>query len=248
MRLSTPADFTVQHAWDRWFFPLAIVVIWVVILMGFVPQIIHRIARGAPNYPLIIYLHAAAFVGWLVLLSVQETFIRLRRYDIHRRVGAFGALLAVVMLVLGPWAAIVAEQVHFGTPKSDPSFLSIEFSEMIVFILLVGSAIRLRRDAAAHKRLMLLAVLFLTTAGFGRWLADPLQTLLGDGFLPFLVEFYGGTTVLVLGLGAYDLVTRKRLHPAYIAGATLGLSAQVLASWLYVNPEWKVIALKIIGH
>ena len=248
MLLKTPVGFAPHHAWDRWFFPLSIVVIWVVILMGFVPQIIHRIARGEPNYPLIIYLHAAAFIGWLVLLSAQEGFIRLRRYDIHRRVGAFGAVLAVVMLVLGPWAAIVAEQVHFGTPQGDPPFLSVEFSEMIVFILLVGSAIRLRCDAAAHKRLMLLAVLFLTTAGFGRWLFDPLHTLLGDGFLPFLVEFYGGTSVLVLGLGVYDLVTRKRLHPAYVAGATLGLVTQVFASWLYVNPEWKAIALKIIGH
>jgi hypothetical protein len=119
---------------------------------------------------------------------------------------------------------------------------------MIVFALQVGLAIWLRRDAAAHKRLMLLATLFLTTAGFGRWLADPLQALLGDGFLPFLAEFFGGTIFLVVGLGTYDFITRHRLHPAYVAGASLGIASEVLAAWLYVDPAWKAVSLRIIGH
>lgn len=248
MLLRTPAGFTQRHAWDRSFFPLLIAVIWVVILLGFVPAIIHHIVNRQPAYPLIIHIHAVAFVGWLVLLSLQVGLIRARQYEVHRRVGAVGGALALAMVVLGPWAAITSEQVHFGTPLSDPPFLSVEFIEMIVFPLQVGAAIWLRRDAAAHKRLMLLATLFLTTAGFGRWLADPLQAVFGDGFLPFLVEFFGGTILLVLALGAYDIITRRRLHPAYVAGASLGVASEVLAAWLYVDPAWKAVALRIIGH
>ena len=55
----------------------------------------------------------------------------------------------------------------------------------------------------------------------GRWLYDPLHATLGDGGLPFLVEFFGGTIFLVLGLGAYYIVTRHRLHPGYAAGQRL---------------------------
>ena len=95
---------------------------------------------------------------------------------------------------------------------------------------------------------MLLGTLFLTTAGFGRWLADPLQALLGDGFLPFLAEFFGGTIFLVVGFGTYDIITRHRLHPAYVAGALLGIASEVLAAWLYVDPVWKAVSLRIIGH
>lgn len=248
MLLRTPTDFEQRRPSDRNFFLLSVVVIWTVILLGFVPNIIHHYASGQPDYPLVIDIHAAAFVGWLVLLSVQIGLIRARRYDVHRKVGAFGGALALAMLVLGPWAGIVAEQVNFGTPNGDPAFLSIEFIEMITFILLVGAAISIRHDAAAHKRLMLLATLFLTTAGFGRWLYDPLHVMLGDGVFAYMVEFYGGTILLVLGLGAYDFVTRSRLHPAYIAGATFGVTGQLLSAWLYYSPEWKAMSLKIIGH
>jgi hypothetical protein len=75
-----------------------------------------------------------------------------------------------------------------------------------------------------------------------------LHAVLGDGVLQYLVEFFGGTILLVLGLGAYDIITRRRLHPAYIAGAALGMASQFLAAWLYFNPAWKAVSLKIIGH
>jgi uncharacterized membrane protein YozB (DUF420 family) len=248
MLLNTPTDFSQHHVWDRWFFPITIVAIWIVILLGFVPAILHHLHSGESAYPLIIHIHAVAFVGWLALLSAQVTLIRNRRYDVHRRIGACGGVLALAMIILGPWASIVSERMHFGTPLGDPPFLSVEFIEMVVFPIQVGAAIWLRRDAAAHKRMMLLATLFLTTAGFGRWLAGPLYSILGDGFIPFLVEFFTGTILLVLMLGTYDVVTRRRLHPAYVAGAVLGIASEVLASWLYVSPAWKAVALKIVGN
>jgi hypothetical protein len=44
----------------------------------------------------------------------------------------------------------------------------------------------------------LLGIRFLATAGFGRWLYEPSHAMLGDGGFPFLVEFFGGTNLLVL--------------------------------------------------
>ena len=37
-------------------------------------------------------------------------------------------------------------------------------------------------------------------------------------------------------------------HPAYVAGASLGIASEVLAAWLYVDPAWKAVSLRIIGH
>lgn len=248
MLLTTPAGFRQQHPWDRDFFALATAVIWAVILRGFVPAIIDHLRTGGPAYPAIIHVHAVVFVGWLVLLSAQVSLIRRHRYDVHRRLGTAGGALAVAMVVLGPWAGIAAEQAHFGTPLSDPPFLSVELIEMIVFVPQVAAALWLRRDGSAHKRLMLLATLFLTTAGFGRWTFESLSARLGDGFVPFLLAFFGPTALLVLGVGLYDLVTRHRLHPAYAYGAALGVAGQILAAWLYVSPAWKAVSLTIIGH
>lgn len=248
MSLRTPAGFAQHRPSDRNFLLLSVVVIWIVMLLGFVPSIIRHVASGQPDYPLVIDVHAVVFVAWLVLFSVQIGLIRAWRYDVHRKVGVFGGVLALTMLVLGPWAGIVAEQVNFGTPNGDPPFLSVEFIEMITFILVVGAAISLRRDAAAHKRLMLLATLFLTTAGFGRWLFDPLHVMFGDGVLRYALEFFGGTILLILALGVYDYATRRKLHPAYIAGAALGVAGQLLSAWLYYSPTWKSLSLRIIGH
>ncbi len=249
MWLGTPAAFGQRHAWDRYAVPAFVVAIWLAILRGFVPAIVRHLHGGEPDYPLVIHVHAIVFVGWLVLLSTQVTLIRSGRYAAHRALGRLGGWAAIAMVVLGIWAGIVPEQVHFGTKESDPPFLAIEFLEMAVFALQVAAAIALRSDAAAHKRLMLLAVLFLTTAGFGRFLAGPLIHLFGgEGFFQFMAAFYGPTDLLVLALGGYDLVTRHRLHPAYVAAVVLGVAAQLVSVGLYYSPAWKALALGLIGH
>jgi hypothetical protein len=47
-------------------------------------------------------------------------------------------------------------------------------------------------------------------------------------------------------MGAYDWITRRRLHPAYVFGAFWIFTEQVTAAWLYFNPGWKVLATSII--
>ena len=66
------------------------------------------------------------------------------------------------------------------------------------------------------------------------------------GICHFLVEFLGGTAVL--GLGVYDLITRRRLHPACVAAASLGVASEILSAWLYVDPAGAARSLRIIGR
>jgi uncharacterized membrane protein YozB (DUF420 family) len=240
--------FESSRAPDRNFFLLCVLAIWLGVGMGFVPQILHRIETLAPPYPLIVHFHAVAFVGWLVLLTVQVLLIRARRPDIHRRLGLAGAVLACAMLALGPATAITMHGLHFGTPGSNPSFLSVQLTDMLAFAGLVAGAIALRRRAAAHKRLMLLATMYISDAGFARWLGGGLFALLGHGYWATLVALYAGSDVLIAGLGAYDLVTRRRLHPAYLAGVAWALANQLLAVALYFSAPWKPIALALIGR
>ena len=57
-----------------------------------------------------------------------------------------------------------------------------------------------------------------------------------------------GSTLLIVLLGLYDLVTRRRLHPAYIAGVIWLVAMQLLSIWLYLNPAWGKMAGQILGH
>ena len=49
---------------------------------------------------------------------------------------------------------------------------------------------------------------------------------------------YLGNDLLVLGLGAYDWITRRRLHPAYVAGVAWTLALQLTAASLLLSPGW----------
>lgn len=52
----------------------------------------------------------------------------------------------------------------------------------------------------------------------------------------------------MLGLGVYDLVVRRRLHPAYIAGALWMTTPQFTALLMLRSPVWKALSLRLIGH
>jgi hypothetical protein len=232
---------------DRNAFLLLVIAIWAGILVGFVPEMIQHVREHRP-FPLIVHLHAIAFVGWLVLLTVQLFLIRAARYELHRRVGLFGAGLAAVMIVIGPATAFYMQRLHFGTAESDPAFLAVQLTDIIAFAGLVTAAIGFRALPAAHKRLMLLATLYISDAGFARAFGDGLHALLGDGFFPFLAEAYLANDILVIALGVYDYATRRRLHPAYVAGVVWTLALQFLGSALYQAAWWKPVSLTLIGH
>jgi hypothetical protein len=240
--------FASDHKWDRNAFLGLVILAWVGILSGFGPEIQQHVAKKGFSYPLIVHVHAFLFVGWMILFTTQVLLIRTRRYDAHRKLGFVMAGWAVAMTVVGPATAWYMDRLEFGTPDGDPAFQAIQYGDLFVFAPLTAAAILYRRWPSAHKRLMLLGTLHISTAGFARVLAGPVIHLLGFHFPATMVALYSGADLLILGLGAYDLVTRKRLHPAYISGVSWVLTVQTLAAWLWTAPAWKPIATHLLGH
>jgi len=239
--------FAPQHRWDRNFFLAYVLLIWTGILGGFVPEIVAHINSNAPAYPLILHVHAVAFVGWLVLLTTQVGLIRRSRHDLHRTIGAAGMALATAMVLIGPWTAIVMQRYHWGTPDSDPAFLAIQFTDIVIFAGLVAAGFVLRGNPSAHKRLILLATLHIGNAGFARLFGGTLDRMLGDGMFGFVASLYPAD-VLVLGLGAYDLLTRRKLHRVYLPAIAWIAAWQMVATYLYHLPWWKMFAVHLIGY
>ena len=239
--------FPARRPTDQDFFLAYVAVIWCAVLGGFVPEVIQHLRTNAAPYPIGVHVHAVVSVAWLALLTSQTLLIRNKRAPLHRRFGMAGAALAVAVVVVGFWAALSVESLRLGTPASRPPFLSIELSNIIEFGGLVIAAISLRNQPSAHKRLILLATLSLTPAAFNRALGKPfLHPLLGNGVWQTWVQIFAATSILVLGIGIYDLVTRRRLHPAWLVGALWILAGQWTASWLFYNPTWKMITTSIL--
>ncbi|MDB5117418.1 MAG: hypothetical protein JWQ79_2910 [Mucilaginibacter sp.] len=101
-------------------------------------------------------------------------------YSLHKKLGIAGGVLAGVMVILGSVTGVVSEHVKYGTPDSDPAFLAVMFGDMLLFGILAGAGIALRKDASAHKRLMLLATIVLTDAGTGRWFSFKIAHFFGN--------------------------------------------------------------------
>jgi hypothetical protein len=245
---SKTSKFLARHPWDRYAFPGFVALIWFVILMGFVPDVIHKFRKQGFNYPLAVHIHAAVYVSWLVFLTVQTVLIGGDRVALHRRLGMFGAGLAVLVVLMGLVATYVVENRMLGTPRADPAFISTLLVDVLNFASLAAAALMLRGDAAAHKRLMLLATMSLLQAGFIRWWGAAMFSTFGRGFLGGWMADYLGVSLLVVGIGIYDLITRRRLHPAYVLGAIWILTWQLIAKWLYVSPWWKIVSLHLLGH
>jgi hypothetical protein len=94
---------------------------------------------------------------------------------------------------------------------------------------------------------MLLGTLYITDAGFARWFGSGIEYRLGDSYWATWVTLYVCPYLLVLLAGAYDLLTRRRLHPAYVSGALWIFAVQMLALALYFSPAWTVDAKRIIA-
>jgi hypothetical protein len=240
--------FAPNHPWDRNFFLVMVALAWLGILRGFGGDIAERVRDHKPAFPPIVHVHAAVFVLWLVLFTVQILLIRSRKLAVHKRLGFALVFLAGLMVLLGPATALTVQHRAMGDPHADPSFLSVQFTDMLAFTGLTTAAILLRRSPAAHKRLILLGTLYITDAGYARWLANGLLHLLGGiSYWHFWVALYFGSDVLVILAGLYDLATRRRLHPAYVAGAVWIFAVQMLAISLYFSAAWGTSAKRIIA-
>jgi uncharacterized membrane protein YhaH (DUF805 family) len=233
------ATFAAHHQRDRLFFAVFVVIGFFAIAMGFKGPIMARYT-GTPDYaaPLSLVVHVWSFFAWMGLLTLQVTLVRMRRLDLHRSVGMSLLALVPVMAISGIAAEVYSQ--HFWAPREPENirFFIVPLLTIISFVVLAGFAYAQRRNASAHKRLILLATTTLLIAAFSRWLGDGIEAVVGKGVLPtFLIE-YGGANLLILVLIAYDLATRGRVHRVYAVAVPLMLAVQVAASLIYHSDWW----------
>lgn len=241
-------SFAARHQGDRAFFVAFLLFIWTAVLMGFGPGALKHFGGSGPSKPAYLHLHAIAFFGWLVLLTVQFALIQVRQVRIHRLLGVGGAGLAAMMVLIGAWTAIagVPARIERG---SNAGFLAVQLMDLVLFASLVAAALILRRNPASHRRLILIATLQLSGAGFGRWIGQRLgQTFSDLGFLGGWLSLYGPIGVGLVALGIYDLATRGRLHPIFVPAVAWVLAGHIAALLLVKNAAWIAFVTQAAGR
>ena len=236
---SAPARTFQTLPGDHRFFSLMSIVTAATIVAGFVHTYVPKVVAGAPPLPPIVHLHAVVFTSWLAFFVVQTTLVLGGRTAVHRRLGVAGVVLAALMLVVGTATAIaVARLGHRGIPGVEfpdaEGFLLLNLGSVIVFATLVGAGWYFRRNTQAHKRLMLMATLGpLVGPGVSRLsFASGKPPVIGVLALAFL---FAGPV--------YDLVTRRRVHPAYLWSGLLAMAAiPPVVAQLSATAAWHGIA------
>ena len=215
--------------YDRQFFSAMAVLLTTVVVIGFAPT--YYLAGGfmAPLPSRIVHIHALVFSAWMILLIVQTGLISAKRVGWHRKLGMAGFVLAAAMVVVVVLTAAGLAERAKGAASMELvlGLLAFTFTDAFDFAVLAGSAYALRRDGAAHKRLIIIATVCLTRAAFFRW------------HLPFLFRqmyaAYVATYILLLLLVAYDIWSTRKIHRATMfAGLFLIVMGQL--AWL-ISPS-----------
>jgi hypothetical protein len=230
---------------DRKIYVVWIAIIWAAIISGFGLDV-GRYMAERPAPPPLLHFHAAVYVIWLVLVSVQIFLVEAGDIRRHRTLGWATAILSAVMVPLGLAAAFVDQARQAGTSEYTPQFLSLEFEEMFAFSTFVIAGILWRRNPPAHKRLMILSAIAISDAGFARlWIIAFKLTL--PGVFGWWLQYFWGIALMLIAMGAWDIWKRGRVHPAVLAGAALLWGGQWIAAELFFSPGWKTMMVALVN-
>lgn len=219
----------------RLFYISGAVIALLIVFAGFAKTYYMKTVFGTPEIRPLVHLHGLVMTLWFTLFIVQSWLVASRRIQLHKRLGIFGALLAVTLVVVGIITAISAAKLGH-TPGPPPLiFLVVPLGDMLLFSILVTAGLSLRKRRESHRRLMLLATLGILTAAIAR---IPLAFIHNGG----LLMYFGLTDLVVVAFVTYDTWKSRRLHPAFGWGALLILASCPLRLALASTHAWMQFA------
>lgn len=230
----------ISRAVDRRIYTWGALAAIAIVFSGFARTYYLKASFGTPALSTLVHAHGLAMTLWFLFFLMQVRLVAMKRTDLHRRAGVFGAVIALAVFILGTLTAITAAKLGH-TPGPPPLiFLVIPLGDILVFALLVGTALYFRRRSDIHKRLMLLSCVGMVSAAMARLPFDFVQ----NGGPPV---FFAMTDLLMLSCVAYDTIKHRRLHPAFGWGALFVVLSQPVRLMLAGTPAWQGFAAWLVG-
>jgi hypothetical protein len=235
-----PRSLVVKPLGKYFYFSMSLLIAAVVVF-GFSHSIDQALLHAAVPRPILLWVHAIAFSGWVVFFIFQSALVRSGNVRVHRVTGWIGAALGAVIPILGIATAITMARFHAHRlhEKDAGSFLLVPFLDICCFTSTFWLAVYWRRKPELHRRLALIATCVLTAAAFGR-----IQALIQPPML-----FYPCVDALILLGVARDLIVNRRVHRVYLYALAPIALAQFAVVYAVTNtPTWWVkIANAIVG-
>jgi hypothetical protein len=213
-------------------------IFWIFVGVGFGFDL-HNYLHEHPAVPTIVHVHAIATTLWLLTATALVLMVETGNVRLHRRLGWYAAGYAALVLVIAPWSELSWQALNLNTPGSfPPQFLSIAFSGVFCMAVLLPWGVLMRRNSAAHRRVLILATICISDAGFSRLVGLFLPA--PTSFLGVYLFYEGGNVLLILLIFLWDW-KRNRVMKQFLMAASLIVATGLTATCLYFNHTWQTI-------
>jgi hypothetical protein len=220
----------------RYFFVIMAAIFPVISLVGFIPS---YVAMNAGEFKIhwSAHVHGALMLGWLIIYILQSWLALKGNFKFHRALGLYAVALGIII-----WCSMGVASAHalIGNAVPADSFLFdillVQLYIMQVFGLFFTWGILVRKNGAAHKRLLFLATLVLMQAAIDR------IHLLQAGPLPFVC-----LDLFLIPLFIYDKITLKRIHPITWTGLLVYIVAQVTVIATFGSLAWHTFWFNLVS-
>lgn len=180
---------------------------------------------GTLPFTTLVHVHAVVAFGWCLLFVLQSWLVATGRTPQHRRLGLLGVAWYLALVLLGPFVAINAPA-RYGSPPEELAFLAVSVGNILAYTALFGAALLWRRQPDVHKRLMVLGMVAMLTAPFGRLVA-----------MPYQFDHVVGPGLVVLALSWWDRRALGHLHRVTAYGGPAILLWELLPN-AYMESAW----------
>lgn len=208
----------------------------VLVVIGFTPDY-QMISAGGLEVYWFLHVHGAIMVSWLLVFLAQAILAAKGNLRFHRKLGLISVVLGVIVF-LSIGIATVHAKIAYSPPLGDDDawgILSLQLYGFLLFGLLFTWGILARKNAAAHKRLLLLATVILMQAA-----VDRIRFLPGLGAALYIRFIY--LDALLIPLFIYDLLTLKHIHKITMIGIACIVFLQFAVTLAWGSPAWNKLA------
>jgi hypothetical protein len=228
---------------NRFYFSIALALA-LLLTLGFTRTFYARPLFDLPPLPTLVQIHGVVFTAWFLLFIAQTRLVAARNFKAHMTLGAIGAVIAVLMIVVGTitafGASINPRPRIFGMTSAQ--FVVIPLVDIVLFTIFVGAALALRKRAALHKRFMVLAMISVLGPAIGRALR-----------LVDLSEYYllaqCGIPALFVAWGMINDWRKNHIvHPVFVIGGLVIVISWPLRIMLGQSEAWTPVAGWIVRH
>jgi hypothetical protein len=209
-----------------------------IVTWGFWRSYFAPLLSGVIERPWVVHLHAAVFVGWVLLLVAQAALATAGRVHSHRRIGSAGMAYGAFVFFVGVLVSIGAPalRVRAGKfPVDVGGMVAVRsLADLLLFGAFLACAFAYRSRPQVHRQWIIAATAALGGAAVGR--------VLDSDSLAYLLVWLSP----VLAVIAIDLASRRRLSAVpFVSGALIVVS--FFKMQLLTAPIWKAVGRAMVG-